>query len=333
MIAFLLLLLLFVIVVLPKEQTHEKHPQRRKHWDDLNEAEEKLEEMMLKSEFLTGHAHWVRYMVGAIAVVLFLTTCGGCMIMVCRANFTCCLCFGSLARFVFRGLRAICCFWRQPVEYGCWKTYAPFANDFEHADSACERELVPVVNSRNVRVVVPYCQRHGKMLRDHIFTEDRRWEANATYPLNIHFGDAPAKLDIPKLVAEELSHVSTNREDGFIYLFHNIDDTRIVRYPPASPEEPYLFKIGKTTRTTKERLSEWPGAVKDAEWATARVAAAEPLIHTLLAQQRISRFNVSERERKFENEWFYATRREIEETVRRVLAAIKANRLDDLKQI
>jgi len=308
----------------------------RNRWDDLADSELKLEDLM-GNEFLEGKAHWARYVVGVLAVVLFLTTCGGCLMLLCYANFLCFGCCGSTGRVFFRFLRALgrcLCFWRKPVEYGCVSSYAPFAGDFDQAASECHRELVPLTNSRGVLVHVPYCQRHSKPLQERIFKKDRRFEANATYPINVHFGEAHTRLAVAALVNEEVARARTykNQADGYIYMFHNTDDTRYVKFPPASGE-PYLYKIGMTERTPKERLSEWSGAVMDGAWRTSSVFAAEQLIHAMHAQDRIARFNVGGEKQKFEVEWFYATKEDLQQTIGRVIDTIKSKHWDDLKQI
>jgi hypothetical protein len=307
--------------------------------DQFDEAERRL------NELLNGEAGVMRYVVGAIAIVLFICVVCGFIVWLAYLVCNCCRCFRGFVRLAARGMRSLCsclCFWRSKESYGCMSTCTPFTGEFEDAEFPCPRALATMKNASGVDVEVSYCAKHIDPMLRRVFMRGAPFEKGGTkYPINVHFGEKVKTIDLPTVVKHEIKQAeaikkSGGQQAGFVYRFKSKEDLALVEEP--TPDKPYLYKIGMMRITAertvaKQRVDEWHGSVfGNVEgvdyWRTKDAASAEQLVHAMLAKNRIARFN--RKEKKFEVEWFFVPLDDVIETIKLVIEAVDKQQFEPL---
>ena len=316
--------------------------------NQFNDKDLELAEQRMK-DFLAGEASiWV-YLAGIVAIVLFLCFIVGIIIWACSMIFSCCMCtnrfFGCFGRavkwffcFVFRRRR----YSDVAAEIGvnkkrCLSSYQPHDNVFDEPDEECVNSLVSMTNARGVKVLTPYCEAHIGTLPDKVFKKAKPFESpSSRYSLNVYFTDIferePAAFATLVEAAIKVANSAPKAPRGFVYIFRSRDDLEASPY--VADSKPYFFKIGMThDKTAKERVDQWSGSVfGNVEgvdfWRVVDASRAEVLVHTLLARERVARFN--KRDNKFEVEWFFQSRDQIRNTIVGVVEAVQTRNFDNL---
>lgn len=314
---------------------------------NIADAEKRMEEL------LAGEASIWTYLFGlTIFVVAFVMFCGGLITFLCCAfkilsYFGCCLgCFGRCGR------RASAFVWQKftyagasssssessgvggdPDKTGCVSPYMPVDGDLEKAGARCQKVVSTVTNASGVKVQVPYCEKHLNPLRRRVFEKGAPFEASGTrYRINFHYEMGLAN-DVASLLRQEIAQAKKIRvrASGFVYIFQNRDDVDRVSY---DEKRPYMFKIGMTRlKAAKMRVDQWPdsvfGNVKNVDYfPTKDAVSSEAIVHALLARQRVARYN--DLTHDFEIEWFFVTKEDAMETVRKVTEAVDKRRFEQL---
>jgi hypothetical protein len=206
-----------------------------------------------------------------------------------------------------------------------------------HTDCTNKRMLIG--NSFNRAVLIALCEEHARTEHGEHATILERFEAAPSkYTCNFHFLRNPFSSDgneraqkflretIERSVAA-LAAPDAASKKGFIYMFTSQDDGK----PPENIEQPWLFKIGETTQgSAAASVADWDKpAGKTVNflnvegfgwWHTKNAPVAEALIHAVLVRKRYVRFNALRD--KNEVEWFYASYKQVQETIVRILRQV-----------
>jgi len=250
-----------------------------------------------------------RYVVVALFAIgiVWIVCCGcfyACNPLIYSIRNTCCL-----FRCLFRGLRwlgqsILCCGWLFKQ-----KRYA--SEECLSNDEQCSLTRMTERNAANQLVTVPFCARHWKEEARRVSIEVSEFEQKgAKYTTNLRW--RASKSDVCRDLKSEIEQAKKRpTKPGFIYIFTSRRDQTLVPRS-GSDSQIYFYKIGMTTKASAiERVKKWPDSVFDNKeghgyWAVAHNAlSAEQLIHTLLVNDRFTRFNPETDQ--FETEWFYVS--------------------------
>jgi hypothetical protein len=323
---------------------HSKHQHSPKNIT-TEEALEAAEKRM--NEFLALESPWYVYVAGVAGIIAFVCVGIGFLVWLVYLIFNCCICTRGFLGCFGGCMRSFCCFIFRRKGYVepsarqyCLSTYKPFEDQFDEADEQCTNQLIAIPNARGVAVTVPYCEEHIGDASERLFKKAKPFEVNRSryqidfYHYNLYKSE-PAAYATMVENAIEVAAATPKSPSGFVYIFRSRDDLAAVNDP--GPSKPYFYKIGMTRKkSAKDRVDQWEnlagsvfGNVEGIDfWKVEDAARAETLIHTLLARERVDRYNNSTK--MFEIEWFFQTRKEITSVIVAVVAAVKTRNFEPL---
>lgn len=216
-------------------------------------------------------------------------------------------------------------------------------------NKGCRKRRMLINNCAKRAVLIAQCEEHTNTSHGgRALTLGSLERPDSRYQCNFHYLDepfsGPGRQEAQRRLEETIVWAehqlakppSPERKKGFIYVFSSKDDGR----RPDEPEKHWFYKIGETTQAHAiDRVNEWNKeednslVFDDSEgvgwWPTNNAPVAEALVHAMFGIKRYVRFNA--RRDKDEIEWFFASRKEIQETIARVVKRVDAGDFSALK--
>lgn len=246
------------------------------------------------------------FAIGIIWIVCCSCFCACNSLMFSLKN-TCCLFRNLFYALRWIGRSIFCCGWLYKQKHdGSNECFSLSKNDDQ-----CSLTRSTQRNAANRVVTVPFCAAHWKDERRRVAIEVSEFEQKgAKYTPNLRW--RASKSDVCHDIKSEIKQArKRGPKPGFVYIFTSSRDQALVP-KSGGDSQIYFYKIGMTTQATaKERVKEWPDSVFENKegrgyWEVkGNALSAEQLIHTLLVNDRFTRFNPETDQ--FETEWFHVS--------------------------